>query len=176
MATFTDNRERTWLVSVTVDTIRRVRKALDVDLLAIVTDGELLERLADDPVLLCEVLWVACQPQALARSVAEEDFYAGLAGDAVDQATRVLLEELVAFFPKPRRALLAKALAKLEHLKGMVAKAADQRLESGLAEQAMAKALAELDDEIRRSLDSPPPESGGSAGSSPARSGSTPAP
>ena len=58
MRTFVDNAGRTWTVAVNVDAIKRVRTLCNVNLLEIV-EGDLLGRLANDPILLCDVLYDA---------------------------------------------------------------------------------------------------------------------
>ena len=57
MKPFNDSASRTWEVTVNVGAVRRVRDILGVDLMD-VAGGDLLERLADDPVLLVDVLIV----------------------------------------------------------------------------------------------------------------------
>ena len=160
MKTFTDNAGRTWTVTVNVDAIKRVRGLLDVNLLEVV-DGKLLERLVSDPVLLCDLVYAACKPEADARGVTDEDFGRAMAGDAIDGATTALLEELVDFFPSSRRRLLAKALGKLKVLEGMAVAAAEKRLDGPQLEERMRAALE---------------ESSGSSGTSPASSASPPVP
>jgi len=113
MSRFKDNKNRAWSIDVTVDTVKRVRSLCDVDLLGAV-DGKLLEQFVTDPILLCDVIFAVCKPQADTEGVSSDDFGAGLAGDALDEATRALLEGLVDFFPKRRRELLAKVVAKMQ--------------------------------------------------------------
>lgn len=112
MRTFTDVTGRPWTVTVTVDTIRRVRSLTSIDLLDVI-NGTLIERLTNDPVLLCDVLYAVVKPEADAHSLSDIDFGRCLAGDVIEHATRALLEGLVDFFPNPRRRLLAKALETL---------------------------------------------------------------
>ena len=101
MKTFKDNAGRTWTVSVDVDAIRRVRTALKVNLTS--TDfGAVLEQILSDPVLLCDVLYVICKPEADRQKVSDEDFGRAMAGDAIEHATGALLEELANFTPNPR--------------------------------------------------------------------------
>jgi hypothetical protein len=160
MKTFNDNAGRTWTVTVNVDAIKRVRGLLDVNLLEVV-DGKLLERLVGDPVLLCDLVYALCKPEADARAVSDEDFGRAMAGDVIDGATTALLEELVSFFPSSRRRLLAKALGKLKVLEAMALEIVEKRLDG-----------PELEDRMRAALE----ESSGSSGTSPASSASTPAP
>ncbi len=98
MKTFTDNAGRTWTIAINVEAIKRVRGLLNVDLLEIV-DGKLIERLIRDPVLLCDIVYAVCKPEADAKNVSDENFGRAMAGDAIEHATKALLEELVGFSP-----------------------------------------------------------------------------
>lgn len=145
MHTFTDNCGRTWTVTVNVEAVKRVRGLLNVDLLEVL-DGKLLERLAADPILLCDLVYCLCKPEADAKGVSDEEFGRAMAGDAIDGATVALMEELVDFFPRERRRLLAKALAKLRMLESKAVDVAMQKLESPALEREMDEALARLTD------------------------------
>jgi hypothetical protein len=137
---------------------------LDVNLMEIV-DGKLLERLVGDPILLCDVIYAVCKPEADAKSIADEDFGRAMAGDAIELGTTALLEELCDFFPQGRRRLLRKALEKLKKLESIALTAAETRLDSPELERRMAEELEAM-----------PSGTGGSSGSLPASSASIPAP
>lgn len=154
MKTFLDNTGRTWAVSVHVDSIRRVRDLTGVNL-ANSLSGEFFERLATDPLLLCDVLFALVKPEAEALGVSDTSFAQGIAGDAIDRATEALVEGLADFFPHDRRTLLRKAVAKLKTLERMVYDEAGRRLES-----------VSLEDELKTLLSM----SGSSSTSSPASS------
>lgn len=130
MQTFTDNTGQTWSLTINVDAIKRVRGLLNVDLMQAI-DGKLLERLVTDPVLLCDVVYAICKPEADAKGVTDEQFGQAMAGDAIDAATTALLEELVGFFPQAKRQVLRKALDKLKVLETKVFDAVTARLDSG---------------------------------------------
>lgn len=157
MRTFKDNAGRTWTVTVNVDAIKRVRSLLDVDLLGVL-DGELVERLAADPVLLCDVLYALVKPEADAKGIPDDDFGRAMAGDAVEHATTALLEELVDFFPLGKRRLLRKALEKLRAWEAMALDVAGRKLDG-----------PELAAKVEEALGIGGQEStaGGSSGSSP---------
>ena len=140
MTTFTDNAGRTWSLTINVDAIKRVRGLLDMDLLQAV-DGQLLERLITDPVTLCDIVYALCKPQADTKNVSDEDFGRSMAGDAIDQATTALLEELVGFFPQARRAVLRKALTKLRTLEAKVLAEATRRIDSDEIDKMIEKEL-----------------------------------
>jgi len=118
MKTFTDTAGRTWTVCVNVDAIKRVRALLDVNLLEILDDGcKLLAQLHDDPVLLVDVLYALCQPQAEAQGVTDIQFGQAMSGDALLHANRALLEGLSDFFPSARqRAAMKNLLQKTERV------------------------------------------------------------
>lgn len=113
MRTFKDNAGRDWTVAINVNAIKRVRDLAKVNLLD-VFEGKLIDRLAADPVLLCDVLYAVCKPQADTAGVSDEQFGEALAGDAIELATKALLEELVSFSPNPRdRAALGRVIKAL---------------------------------------------------------------
>ena len=160
MKTFKDNAGRSWTITVNVDAIKRVRSLLEVNLMEAV-EGKLLEQLVSDPVLLCDIIYVLCKPEAESQQISDEDFGRSMAGDAVEHATTALLEELVEFFPLPKRRLLTKALDKLKTLEAKALEVAEKRLDSPELEAEMEAALKEL---------------GASSGNSQEPLGSTPVP
>lgn len=111
MREFTDAAGRTWRLSLTVETFRRVRGVLGVnlgDLTASRTAGgqSLVNELDNDPVLLCDVLAVAMEPEVKAAGLTAAQF-----ADAFDAATfgpavRAFWEELADFFRLHRPDLL----------------------------------------------------------------------
>jgi len=155
MKPFTDSQGRMWNVTVNVGAIKRVRDLLGVDLLD-VANGDLLSRLADDPCLLVDVLFVLCKPEADAKGVGDEDFGRGMVGGVLDEASAALIKELLDFFPSAQRALaLGRMARKIVEQEAAVAEAAEML--KPLAAEALAKAA------------------GASSGNSPASSASTPA-
>ena len=111
MKTFQDNAGRTWTVAVNVDAIRRVRSLLNVNLLDVLDDGcKLLAQLHDDPVLLVDVLYCLCKPEADAQQISDEQFGKSMSGDALLHAASALLESLSDFFPQARQRAAMKEL------------------------------------------------------------------
>ena len=140
MKNFVDVAGRVWVVDVNVATIKRVRSLAGVNLLEVV-EGDLIERLSGDPILLADVLYAICQPQALRDNVADEQFGEALAGDAISLATTALLESLVAFFPEPRRRLLEKAAAKYRQVQDKAMAMIEAKLESPQLETRLLRQL-----------------------------------
>lgn len=144
MKHFKDNAGRSWAVAVNVNSIKRVKSIAQVNLLEAV-EGELIAKLADDPILLCGVLWALVEPEATAAGVSDEQFGEGLAGDAIDLATAALLEEIVDFFPSGKRELMKKALAKLETFRTKVHQRLSQHMDNPATENRL---LAKLETEL----------------------------
>ncbi len=150
MKTFTDNTGRTWTLLVNVATIKRVRALCGVDLNSIieVEDGKpttkLLERLSTDPVLLVDVLYAVCRPECEQKGVSDEDFGAAMAGDAIEQATSALLDEVIDFFPEAKRLALRRILNATRRFAEMAAKRLKETMDSEDFEIRLASELARL--------------------------------
>jgi len=147
MHSFKDNEGREWHLAVNVATVKRLRQSeLAVDLLDLVDGREpersLLVRLAADPVLLVDVLYVICQPEAEKRGVSDVEFGEAMAGEVIDRATEALLAEITDFTPNRRdRQRLRRGLEKIEAMMETGRTILDERLEA-----------ADLDGELRKLL------------------------
>ena len=148
MKSFTDNKGRTWMLEVTVATVKRVRALCQVDLNSIVEldknnkpSAELLERLSSDPVLLVDVLYAICKPQADKLGVSDEDFGEAMAGDVIEHETTALLDEVIDFFPEAKRMVLRKILSASRRF----SRAARKKLEVELNGEFENRVVSELD-------------------------------
>lgn len=142
MKSFKDNAGRDWTIGVNVDTIKRVRGLCTVDLLSAAT-SDLISRLRGDPVLLVDVLFAACQPQAKAAGVSDEDFGRAMAGDAIDLATEALLQELTDFFPNAKRQMIRTALAKHDEIQAEAVVQVTAKIKGMDAKQLLREALGD---------------------------------
>lgn len=130
MRTFKDNAGRTWTVSVDIDAVRRVRSTLKLNLTN-ADFSETLQQLLGDPVLLCDVLYVICKPEADKAGVSDVDFGRAMAGDSIEHGTAALLEELENFTPNPRdRARVKRILAALRQYAEKTRDVAEIKLEA----------------------------------------------
>jgi hypothetical protein len=183
MKTFRDTAGREWAIAVDVGAIKRVMKApieycgepLKVNLLGLVEpDGELLRKVVDYPPLLADILYALCKPQCDEKGIGDEDFGRALGGDVLDQVVGLLLEETVDFFPHSRRTLLRKFLEKSQTFAQKAKDLTAARLATGEIDAALDALLAAELDKMRGPAQAPPTIGTGTAGSSPALSGSTP--
>jgi len=161
MRQFKDNAGRQWSVEINVAALKRVRGLTGTDLMQVI-EGTLIEKLIRDPVLLCDVVYAICKPEADAAKVSDEDFGKAMAGDAIEAANTAVLEELVGFCPSPRdRANLGRVLQATKKVMERARDLVEKKLDSG-----------ELDRLADRLLET----AGASSGSAPESSASTPGP
>lgn len=150
MKSFTDNLGRAWTLVVNVATIKRVRALCSVDLNSIieVEDGKpttkLLERLSTDPVLLVDVLYAVCKPECDSKNVSDEDFGAAMAGDAIENATSALLDEVIDFFPAAKRLAFRKILSASRRFEQAARTRMQTMLEDGKFEEKLVSELERL--------------------------------
>ncbi|GAA4447064.1 hypothetical protein [Novipirellula rosea] len=128
MQKFIDRRGRVWIVDIDNTTLRRVKALTDVRLLDAI-DGDLITQISSDPLLLGDVLFAICKPQADQQDVDDEAFAEGLAGDAIDEACKAVVDALVAYFPESRRRLLRKAADKQRLIETRGLEAIERRLD-----------------------------------------------
>lgn len=154
MKCFKDNQGRSWTIAVNVAAVKRVRSLLDVNLLDVVRldannnpNVDLLEQLASDPVLLCDVIYCICKPDADAQNISDEDFGRAMGGDVIERATTALLEELIDFFPEAKRLVLRKLMNAGEKVKNRMEKALKLELDNPQLE-------SELERHLKKYIDS----------------------
>ena len=161
MRTFRDNAGRQWSVEINVAALKRVRGLTGTDLMQVI-EGTLIEKLIRDPVLLCDVVYAICKPEADTRTpaVSDEEFGRAMAGDAIEAATTAVLEELVSFCPSPRdRANLGRVLQATTKVMERARDLVERKLDSGELDRLADRLLA---------------TAGVSSGSAPESSASTP--
>ena len=140
MRTFRDNSGRTWTIAVTVDAVKRVRDLLKEDLLDL---ERVLPRMLVDPILLCDVIYCVCKPQADAEQISDIQFAQAMGGDVIAIAKTALLEDLADFFPDPKdRENLRIAVAKFDTLANRARELVKAKLESPTLSREIEAALS----------------------------------
>lgn len=127
MKEWRDNEGRPWQLALTVLSARRVRDTVKasyqktgadgqptgeteerrLDLLDTAAIGQTLSILRGNFLVLSEALLAIHGPQVAAKGLDGDQFLDGLAGDALDAARSALEDELVAFFPRRFRDVVA---------------------------------------------------------------------
>jgi len=154
MKIFKDNSGREWRISITVETIKRVRSLCGVNLLdaiKIEKDGvkaDLIDQISNDPVLLVDIIYSICRPQAEEEKVSDVQFGESMTGDTVDAATDALLEELINFFPEAKKKVLRLVLESARRLKRQANVTVDNLISSG----ALQKNLSQMENDVSASF------------------------
>lgn len=106
MKTFKDSAGRSWNISITVDSIKRVQAATGLNLCQL-HEGEppLILRLEQDVALLFDVIWQLIETQAAPMGVTQEQFAASIDAASVGPAATAFWEELADFFQSLRPAV-----------------------------------------------------------------------
>lgn len=155
MSNWKDSQGRSWSMAVTISTVKRTRDLAGINLLD-VFDGELLNRLSQDPELLVDTIYAVCKPQADEAGVSDEQFGELLVGDAIERAAEALVQGIIAFFPSARRPALASLWAKTRDLQTASEDLMQAKLNSPQVDQlvtaAMDAAGRQFDEHLKKAM------------------------
>lgn len=129
MRTFVDKQNRTWRLELDAGTIKRVRTETGFDLAKMYTP-ERLGELAEDVVLLVDVLASLVAPQITAAGISGPEFAQGITGDVFDQAVAALLDAGADFLPSTRAEPLRKMTAKAREVETRAVQMVSERIDS----------------------------------------------
>jgi hypothetical protein len=177
-AQFTDDRHRTWRIVLNYSLAKRLRDVTALDFVNY-QDGKALLAIHDSDEKLVQVLWLLCEPQAQAAGVSEEEFGAGLGGDALEQGIEALEQALLNFSRPAKRQAIAAIRDKAHELVAAQTNLTETKLRSPKVTEFLAAKLAEASAEIDRRIDeqlTASPTSGSSGSNGPASSASIRAP
>jgi hypothetical protein len=161
--TFKDTAGRTWDLTLSVGTVRRIKDALDVDLMAVL-DNDVLAKLSIDLELFVNCLFVICQEQAKEAGVSDEQLGSALGGDVFDEAAAAFTQALVDFFPQRRREVLARLAGKVSDLESKAAQLAIGKLDGPAMEKRIEQEFTKADRQLDELL-----SSGNTSGTVPGR-------
>ena len=132
MKIWEDAEGHSYETKITVAEIRDVKTELGINLMDIAT-GDLLQRISEDVILLCDILYVINRSQAKEYGIDDVQFGRNLYGDALEEATHAFMEEMINFFPNQRtRQLLTKAMTKGQERMDKALDLAEKSLEEEL--------------------------------------------
>ena len=132
MKIWKDAEGHAYETKITVAEIRDVKTELGINLMDIAT-GDLLQKISEDVILLCDILYVINRSQAKEYGIDDAQFGRNLYGDALEEATHAFMEEMINFFPNQRtRQLLTKAMTKGQERMDKALDLAEKTLEEEL--------------------------------------------
>lgn len=133
MKVFSDALDRQWTIAINVWTAKKIKAALNLDLLAPET---CLAELIDDTITLCNALWCMVADEAAKHGVSEESFFLALTAPVIDQARDSFCQEWQDFFrqsPDAKAQALVKIIERARELRTNAAIAAAQKIEEEAA-------------------------------------------
>lgn len=109
-------------LAVTAGSVKLVHNLLKIDLMSIDSKGgSTLQELVENPISLCDVLFVLCKKNCDEQKITDIEFGEGMDGNCIADATSAFTEELVNFFPLHRRTLLMQSLKTMEEMQNKIA-------------------------------------------------------
>ena len=100
MKTFKDTKNRTWEIVINYGSIKRIKDLLDDETNL---DVSLLNKYAEDIILLIDTLYCVCKPQADALGISDVEFGESFSGEEAGKALNALVEETINFFPRTEK-------------------------------------------------------------------------
>lgn len=149
MRKFEDRNGRTWEVSINALAMKRL-KAAEVDLV----DKPVMEeiaRIASNPILLCDVLFIVSKPMDGGDAPSEEGFAESMSGESLEAATEALIQEIIDFFPRQKPAL-SKAYERARQADEKIARVNMETVDSQEFDEMIESQIQRLQDEARASL------------------------
>jgi hypothetical protein len=133
MPSFTDDKGREWHVSLNINKARAIRERLGVNILNV----EGLDTLAQDVVLLVDVLFLLCEDQLRARGVNDLEFGESLSGMSLQSGSDAMIQALLDFSP-PRQQKVLRQLHQTwvtlhDMLAGQVTEIQEKQLKKAMA-------------------------------------------
>jgi hypothetical protein len=112
---FTDECGRTWSLKVNVNSYQTIRDDHGVDITDM-SEGQTswMSTLADDMPTFLAILCVLTEVERGERELSLEEFFEGLGGDVLVEATDAILQAVVNFLPVHRRLAFTKIMEKIK--------------------------------------------------------------
>lgn len=153
MKTFTDTKGRCWRIDMTISAVKRVKGALEVDLLRMDQgDPPLLTVLGTDVEVLCDIIFCLVMPQAEELGVSDVQFGEAMGGETMFQAQVAFYEELADFFRGLGRVDTARALQMQQEMMSQAVKRVEAALSQFDAEKALDNAFKKIPGALSMSL------------------------
>lgn len=151
-ATFLDTAGRSWKLTITARSARRLKNELGLDINTILNqENGVIQTLLSEITLLIDALLMLTESQRETRSITPDQFLDSLEGDTLDQATIAFLTAMANSFPKLKRRPMMILIGHLSTARDTATEALERATTT-----ACEKMDADLSQIIGRSLTTPP--------------------
>lgn len=117
MPNFTDSQGRTWPLSISYATCKRIQSQCDINILDVAQIDHTIGRMRLDNLLVGDIVLCLCSAECTARGISLDNFQDSLDGEALDCASSALLEGLASFFRRGQKGkLLTEMISKLKQM------------------------------------------------------------
>ena len=106
---FIDTNKIKWIPQVTLFHAARIKRALGLN----IEDLDDITTMTQDPAMLADVLFIACEQQAREKGINEEQFGLSLGGDSIKHARRAILFAISDFFEDTKRRTVFLEMVKI---------------------------------------------------------------
>ena len=143
---FRDSKEQVWDMAITVGSVLRVKRLLDVDLFDVVTavknQTPLMGILSTDHALLVNVCYVILKPALDAAAITEDQFAERLSGKGFASMRLTFFEELRRFFTESGRHDQAIAINRLQETESLATTESTRLITEINPEDVVSRAIA----------------------------------
>jgi len=145
---FIDTKNRPWVLKVTIGKIRKIRDTLGIDINdALDPTKTIIDNMANDPVLMFDVIYLCCEEQLAQKGVSLEDFSESISGDTIVGASSALVNAILDFFPGGKTEVIRESLALKEKMMKRIKKKAMKSL-TNLTDQDLENAIDKMADQL----------------------------
>ncbi len=117
MPNFNDSQGRTWPLSISYATCKRILAQCDINILDVAQIDQTIGRMRLDNLLVGDTVLCLCSAECTARGISLDNFQDSLDGEALDCASSALLEGLASFFRRGQKGkLLTEMISKLKQM------------------------------------------------------------
>jgi hypothetical protein len=137
---FRDDQGRPWLVSLSVESAKRVKASVQIvnehgkqvpfDLIDTATINQTITVLRSQFIVVGDVLCAMLDKQLEDRGLTREQFLDGLRGDALDAGRKIVEDELIDFFPNSLRKMIRLMAQKMTEVHQVMMDRAEAQLEN----------------------------------------------
>lgn len=113
---------------ISMGSVMRIKSVLNYNLLDVGKEG-CIEKILDDQVALCNVLYILCEKSCESKSISDIDFGYGMDGGNLQLATDQFLEELKNFLPLHKKTLLSHSLKTMAEIQKTIVEASIKKLD-----------------------------------------------
>lgn len=148
MNSFKDKNGKLWTIEVNLGTARKVMSGCGVDLLHLIdidaekTDLTGLDKIASDPFLLFQVIFILCEQQVRDAGIGEEEFAELFDSDSIQAATDSLVQEVINFSQPAKRKMLTVVYKRMVAFREEQSRHLEEILESEEFEREVSERLS----------------------------------